>query len=77
MLERYVTDKLFPLWEKFGKALKLSSSFLEKAYSDYPTNPAERLRAILREWRATADYPSLSTLDKILEQLGLANIIPQ
>ena len=70
-------EKLFPLWEKFGKALNLSSSFLENTYSNFPADPAERLRAILREWRDTTDHPSLSTLDKTLEQLGLVNSIPQ
>ena len=69
-------EKLFPFWEKFGKALELPSSFLEKTYSAYPADPAERLRVILREWRATTDRPSVSTLNQTLKQLGLVNLIP-
>ena len=77
VLDRYVMEELFPFWEKFGKALQLPSHFLENAYSDFPSDPAERLRVILREWRATTNHPSVSTLDRTLEQLGLVNLMPQ
>ena len=76
-LDRYVMEELFPFWEKFGKALELPSSFLEKTYSAFPADPAERLRVILREWRAATVHPSVSTLNQTLEQLGLVNSIPQ
>ena len=69
-LDQYVMEELFPLWEKLGKALKLPGCFLDDTYNDYPADPAERLRVILREWRAKADHPSLIMLDKRLEQLG-------
>ena len=76
-LDQYVMEEVFPLWEKFGKALELPSSFLEKTYSAFPADPAGRLRVILREWRAATDRPSVLTLNQTLEQLGLVNIIPQ
>ena len=69
-LDQYIIEELFPFWEKLGKALKLPGCFLDDTYNDYPADPAERLRVILREWRAKADHPSLIMLDKRLEQLG-------
>ena len=77
ILDKYIVDELFPLWEKLGKALQLPGSFLEDTYSDFPTNSAERLRAIFREWKATAEHPSVVMLDKRLEQIGYQNLTPQ
>ena len=54
-LDQCITEELFPLWEKLGKALKLPGDFLEDIYYKFPEDPAERLRGILREWRAKAD----------------------
>ena len=76
-LDQYVIEELFPLWEKLGKALRLPGCFLEDTYNDFPTDPAECLRAILREWREKANHPSRTILDKRLEQLGFTNLIPQ
>ena len=70
-------DELFPLWEKLGKALRLPGSFLEDTYSDFPTDSAERLRAIFKEWKTTAEYPTVAILDKRLEKIGYQNLIPQ
>ena len=75
-LEQYIIEELFPLWEKLGKALKLPGEFLEDTYNDFPAEPAERLRIILREWRAKADHPSLTTLDKRLEQFNIEKLDP-
>ena len=77
ILDQYVIEELFPLWEKLGKALRLPGCFLEDTYNDFLADPAERLRAILREWRAKANHPSKIILDKRLEQLGFTNLIPQ
>ena len=76
-LDQYITEELFPLWEKLGKALQLPGSFLENTYYDFPTDPAERLRVILREWRAKAEYPSIVVLENRLKQIGYKNLIPQ
>ena len=76
-LDQYVTEELFPFWEKLGKALKLPGYFLDDTYNDYPADPAERLKVILREWQAKADHPTVAMLDKRLEQLGNKNLIPQ
>ena len=70
ILDNYIVDELFPLWEKLGKALKLPGSFMEDTYSDYPTDSAERLRAILKEWKTTAEHPTVVILEKRLEQIG-------
>ena len=70
-LDQYITEEMFPLWEKLGKALKLPGCFLEDTYNNFPEDPAERLRIILREWRGKADHPSLTTLDKKLDQCGI------
>ena len=72
-LEKYIVQELFPFWEKLGKALNIPNDFLE----DLPKDPAERLKGILSEWRGTGVYPSVSTLNKKLKQLGLENFIPQ
>ena len=72
-----MVDELFPLWEKLGKALRLPGSFLEDTYNDFPTDSAERLRAIFREWRTTAERPSVAILEKKLEQISYKNLIPQ
>ena len=77
ILDEYIVDDLLPLWEKLGKALQLPGSFLEDTYNDFSTNPAERLRVILREWKNKAEHPSVVTLDKRLEQIGYKKIIPQ
>ena len=74
ILDQYITEELFPFWEKLGKALKVQNRFLEE---DLPADPAERLKTILREWRTTGDHPSVSTLNKKLEQLGLKDFIPE
>ena len=74
ILDRYIIKELFPFWEKLGKALKLPNQFLEEGL---PADSAERLRAVLREWRAMEDHPSVSILNKRLEQLGLKNFIPR
>ena len=73
-LEQYITEELFPLWEKLGKALKLPGDFLEDTYYKFPEDPAKRLRGILREWKAKADHPSVNMLDKRLEQLGFKDL---
>ena len=75
-MEQYIIEELFPLWEKLGKALKLPGDFLEDTYNDFPTDPAERLRIIFREWRAKADHPSLTMLDKRLVQFGIEKLDP-
>ena len=75
-LEEYIVDELFPLWEKLGKALRLPGCFLEDTYNDFLTNPAERLRVILREWRAKTERPSVFDLEKKLEQIGYKKIDP-
>ena len=77
MLDNYIIDDLFPLWEKLGKALQLPGSFLEDTYNDFSTDPAERLRVVLREWRTTTEHPSLITLDKRLKQIGYEKLNPQ
>ena len=77
ILDQYIVDELFPLWEKLGKALRLPGSFLEDTYSDFPTDSAARLRAIFREWKTTAEHPTVVNLDKRLEQIGYQNLIPQ
>ena len=77
ILDQYIVDELFPLWEKLGKALRLPGSFLEDTYYDFPTNSAERLRAIFREWKTTAEHPTVVILDKRLEQVGYNDLIPQ
>ena len=69
-LDKYILVELFPLWEKLGKALQLPGCFLDDTYNNFPTDPAEWLRAVLREWRATAEHPSVVVLDKRLEQIG-------
>ena len=71
VLEKYIVRELFLFWEKLGKALSISNDFFE----DLPEDPAERLRAILREWQATGHAP-VSTLNKKLKQLGFENFIP-
>ena len=76
MLDKYIMEELFPFWEQFGKALKLPGCFLEDTYND-SEDPTERLGVIHREWRATSDYPSVSVLNKKLEQIGFKNLIPQ
>ena len=73
ILDEYIVDDLFPLWEKLGKALQLPASFLEDTYNDFSTDPAERLRVVLREWRSKAELPSVVTLDKRLKQIGYKN----
>ena len=77
MLDSYIIEELLPFWEKLGKALKLPGCFLEDTYNDLPEDPAERLKVILREWRATSDHPSVYVLNKKLEQIGFKNLIPQ
>ena len=67
-------DELFPLWEKLGKTLRLPGCFLEDTYNDFPTDPAERLRIILREWRAKTERPSVFDLEKKLEQIGYKKV---
>ena len=69
----YIVQELFPFWEKLGKALNIQNDFLE----DLPEDPAERLRAVLWEWNANGDHPSVLALNKKLRQLGLQNLIPQ
>ena len=76
-LDKYIVDELFPLWEKLGKALQLPGSFLEDTYNNFPTDQAERLRVILREWRTTTEHPSVVSLEKRLEQIGYKNMGPQ
>ena len=73
ILDQYIVDELFPLWEKLGKALQLPGSFLEDTYSDFTTD-SERLRATLREWKTTAEHPKIAILDKRLEQIGYKNL---
>ena len=73
-LDQYVIQDLFPFWEKLGKALKLPGSFLEDTYYKFPEDQAERLRIILREWKAKADHPSVNMLNKRLEQLGFKHL---
>ena len=68
---------MFPLWEKLGKALQLPGSFLEDTYSDFPTDPAERIRVILRKWRAKAEHPSMVVLEKRLKQIGYKKPDPE
>ena len=77
ILDEYIVDDLFPLWEKLGKALQLPGSFVEDTYNDFLTDPAERLRVVLREWRTKAEHPSVGTLDKRLKQIGYKKLIPQ
>ena len=76
-LDEYILEELFPLWEKLGKALQLPGSFLEDTYNDIPTDLAERLRIILKEWKATAEHPTVVTLDKRLEQIGYKKLTPE
>ena len=75
-LDQYIIEELFPLWEKLGKALKLPGCFLEDTYNDFPTDPAERLRVILRKWKATAEHPSIDVLEKKLKQIGYEKLDP-
>ena len=77
ILDKYIMEELFPFWEQFGKALKLPGCFLEDTYNSFPEDPAERLKVILREWRATSDHPSVYVLNKKLEQIGFKNLFPQ
>jgi len=63
-------EELFSYWEELGKALYLEEQFLQEIFDQFPMDPAERLRIILRKWRDTTDHPSLATLDGILEQFG-------
>ena len=65
---------MFPSWEKLGKALGVPNHFLEEGL---PTDPSERFKAILNQWKATEIHPSVHTLNKRLEQLGLKHFIPQ
>ena len=74
-LDQCVTEELFPFWEKLGKALKLPGDFLEDTYYKFPEDPAERLRVILREWRAKADHPSVNMLNRRLKQLGFKHLV--
>ena len=76
-LDQYIVDDLFPLWEKLGKALHLPGCFLEDTYNDFPTDPAERLRVVLREWRVKTERPSVVVLEKTFEQIGYKKLIPQ
>ena len=73
ILDKYVVQELFPFSEKLGKALNVPNDFLE----DLPEDPAEQLRAVLSEWQSTGVYPSASTLNTKLKQLGLEKFIPQ
>ena len=75
-LDQYIIEELFPLWEKLGKALQLPGCFLEDTYNDFLTDPAERLRVILREWRAKAECPSIDVLEKRLKQIGYQKLDP-
>ena len=74
MLDNYIVPELLPFWEKLGKALNVPNDFLK---GDLPADPAEQLKAVLREWRATDDHPLVYTLNKKLKQLGLKDFIPQ
>jgi len=76
MLDLYVVEELSAYWHKLGKALCLEDDLLQKIYDKSPEDPPGRLRIILREWRDTAENPSLDLLDVILEQLGLKSSIP-
>ena len=71
ILDKYVIQDLFPFWKKLGKALNIQNE------EDLPQDPAERLRTVLRKWKANGDHPSVSTLNTMLRQLGLQNFIPQ
>ena len=73
MLDKYIVPELLPFREKLGKALNVPNDFLK---DDLPADPSEQLKAVLREWRATEDHPSVYKLNKKLEQLGLKDLIP-
>ena len=68
-LEKYIVQELVPCWQKLGKALNVPNDFFE----DLSEDPAERLRAVLTKWKRTGVYPSVSTLNKKLQQLGFEN----
>ena len=74
MLDRYVVKELFPFWHKLGKALHLEDNFLQETFDNYQ-EPAERIKIILIKWRDTAKHPSLTTLHRVLEMLGLKDLI--
>lgn len=76
MLDLYIVEELYPYWEKLGKALRLEEDFLQESFDNFQMDPAERLKIILRKWRDTTDNPSLDTLHRILENLGLKHLIP-
>ena len=77
LLDKYIIEELFPLWEKFGKALKLQGSFLDDINYNFPADSAEQFKQVLRKWKETADHPTAVTLNKILEIFGFKNLIPQ
>ena len=68
---------MFGHWQELGKALDLEEQWLHEIFDEFPMDPAKRLRVILRKWRDTTDYPSLSTLHVVMEQLGLKALIPE
>ena len=76
VLNRYISEQVYPFWDKLGKALGLSSQFLDYNLVLSPDqDPDKRLRVILKKWRDTADDPSVSQLNRIYNQLGLAEYI--
>ena len=70
-------EGMFGHWEKLGKALNLEEQWLHEIFDEFPMDPAKRLRVILRKWRDTTDYPSLSTLHVAIKQLGLNALVPR
>jgi len=75
-LEQYIVEDLCPYWQKLGRKLELSQSFLDEIYEQFPANPTKRLRAVLNEWQARTTHPTAAILDRSLEELDLQNFIP-
>ena len=67
--------ELYGHWKKLGRALELSTRYLE---DDIPEelDPAERFRTVLQRWNTTADDASVAILNNKLEELGLEEFIP-
>jgi len=76
VLEQYIVEDLCPYWKKLGHKFKLSQSFLDETYEQFPANPTEQLRAVFYEWRARTTHPTTAMLNRSFEELGLQNFIP-
>ena len=74
VLNQYINEEVGNFWMHLGKALNLSGQFLDYTLPR-DQDSAERLRMILREWRDTASNPSVSRLNEVYNELGLAQYI--